>query len=162
MVATVCWKVTFTEWLVGKDLDEILEMLDKTSKRIQKVVDETKEATWKQSAAYEQIMQSPDATDEQKIKAFIKKTRNLDQLEALNSQLSLLYTLQIFAFKVKVLEVTVSKMDEQLTKSGILSKTGEIDEVKKNIDSLKILIEAQYESMKEIRETKTKALDYIK
>lgn len=143
-------------------MDEVLEMLDKTAKRIQKVVDETKEATWKQSAVYEQIMQSPQATDEQKIKAFIKKARTLDQLESLNSQLSLLYTLQIFAFKVKVLEVTVTKMDEQLVKSGILLKTGELEEVKKNIDALKILIEAQYESMKEIRETKTKALDYIK
>ena len=143
-------------------LDEVLDMLDKTAKRIQKVVDETKEATWKQSAIYEQIMQAPEASDEQKIKAFIKKTRYLDQLETLNSQLSLLYTLQIFAFKVKVLEVTVEKMNEQLVKSGILLKTGELDEVKKNIDALKILIEAQYESMKEIRETKTRALDYIK
>jgi hypothetical protein len=143
-------------------LDEVLEMLDKTAKRIQKVVDETKEATWKQSALYEQIMEAPNASDEQKIKAFIKKARSLDQLESLNQQLSLLYTLQIFAFKVKVLQVTVDKMNEQLAKSGILLKTGELEEVKKNIDALKILIEAQYESMKEIRETKTKALDYIK
>ena len=143
-------------------MDEVLEMLDKTAKRIQKVVDETKEATWKQSALYEQVMQAPDASDEQKIKAFIKKARSLDQLESLNQQLSLLYTLQIFAFKVKVLQVTVDKMNEQLAKSGILLKTGELEEVKKNIDALKILIEAQYESMKEIRETKTKALDYIK
>ena len=154
---------TFTIYLgEKKGLDEVLELLDKTSKRIQKVVDETKEETWRQSAVYEQIMQSPDSTDDQKIKAFIKKARTLDQLEGLNSQLSLLYTLQIFAFKVKVLEVTVDKMNEQLTKSGILTKTGELEEVKKNIDALKILIEAQYESMKEIRETKTKALDYIK
>ena len=143
-------------------VDEVLDMLDKTTKRIQKTVDETKEATWKQSALYEQILQSPEASQEQKIKAFIKKTRYLDQLEALNNQLSLLYTLQIFAFKVKVLEVTVGKMNEQLTQSGILTKTGEIEEVKKNIDALKILIEAQYESMKEISETKSKALDYIK
>jgi hypothetical protein len=142
-------------------LDEVLEMLDKTAKRIQKVVDETKEATWKQSALYEQIMLSSDASDEQKIKAFIKKARYLDQLETLNSQLSLLYMLQIFAFKVKVLEVTVGNINEQLTKSGILLKTGEIENIKTNIDSLKILIEAQYESMKEIRETKIKALDYI-
>lgn len=143
-------------------LDEVLDMLDKTAKRIQKVVDETKEATSKQSALYQQIMQAPDASDDQKIKAFIKKTRYLDQLETLNSQLSLLYMLQIFAFKVNVLQVTVEKMNEQLVKSGILLKTSELDEVKKNIDALKILIEAQYESMKEIRETKTKALDYIK
>ncbi len=84
-------------------MDEVLDMLDKTAKRIQKVADETKEATWKQSAIYDQIMQSPEASQEQKIKAFIRKTRYLDQLEALNAQLSLLYTLQIFAFKVKVL-----------------------------------------------------------
>ncbi|MGA3111849.1 MAG: hypothetical protein ABSE15_07440 [Candidatus Bathyarchaeia archaeon] len=142
--------------LFGREwgLDEVLDMLDKTAKRIQKVVE--------QSALYQQIMQAPDASDDQKIKAFIKKTRYLDQLETLNSQLSLLYMLQIFAFKVNVLQVTVEKMNEQLVKSGILLKTSELDEVKKNIDALKILIEAQYESMKEIRETKTKALDYIK
>lgn len=142
-------------------MDEVLEMLDKTAKRLQKILDETKEATWKQSALYEQVMQAPDASDEQKIKAFIKKARSLDQLESLNQQLSLLYTLQIFAFKVKVLQVTVDKINEQLAKSGVLLKTGELEEVKKNIDALKILIEAQYESMKEIRETKSKALDYI-
>jgi hypothetical protein len=142
-------------------LDEVLEMLDKTVKRIQKVVDETKEATGKQNALYEQIIQSPTASQEQKIKAFIKKIRYLDQLEVLNSQLSLLYTLQIFAFKVKVLEVTVGNINEQLSKSGVLQKTAEIDSIKTNIDSLKILIEAQYESMKEIRETQNKTLDYI-
>jgi len=142
-------------------LDEVLEMLDKTAKRIQKVVDETKEASWKQSAAYDKIMLAPEATQEQKIKAFIRKTRYLDQLEALNSQLSLLYTLQIFAFKVKVLEVMVDKMNEQLVKSGVLLKTGQLEDIKNNIDALKILIEAQYESMKEIRENENKSLDYI-
>ena len=142
-------------------MDEVLDMLDKTAKRIQKVVDETKDATGKQSALYEQIIQSPEASEEQKIKAFIKKNRYLDQLEALNSQLSLLYTLQIFAFKVKVLEVTVDNINEQLAKSGVLLKTAEIESIKTNIDSLKILIEAQYESMKEIRETQNKTLDYI-
>ena len=67
-------------------MDEVLDMLDKTAKRIQKVVDETKEATSKQSALYEQIMQAPNATEEQKIAAFIQKTRYLDQLESLNCQ----------------------------------------------------------------------------
>jgi hypothetical protein len=147
--------------LGDKNLDEILEMLDKTAKRIQKIVDETKEATWKQTALYEQITQSPEASQEQKIKAFIKKTRYLDQLESLNSQLSLLYMLQIFAFKVKVLEVTVDNMNDQLEKSGVLTKTAEIESIKTNIDSLKILIEAQYESMKEIHDTQNKTLDYI-
>ena len=142
-------------------MDEVLDLLDKTAKRIQKVADETKEATWKQSAVYDQIMQSPEASQEQKIKAFIRKTRYLDQLEALNSQLSLLYTLQIFAFKVKVLEVTVGNINEQLIKSGVLLKNAELEDIKKNIDALKILIEAQYESMKEIRETENKTLEYI-
>jgi hypothetical protein len=142
-------------------LDEVLDMLDKTARRIQKVVDETKEETWKQSAIYEQTLRSPKATEEQKIKAFVKKTRYLDQLENLNSQLSLLYALQIFAFKVKVLEVTVGKINKQLIKSGVLLKTEEIESIKTNIDSLKILIEAQYESMKKIRETQNKTLDYI-
>ena len=142
-------------------MDEVLEMLDKTAKRIQKIVDETKEATWKQTALYEQITQSPEASQEQKIKAFIKKTRYLDQLEGLNSQLSLLYMLQIFAFKVKVLEVTVDNINDQLEKSGVLTKTAEIESIKTNIDSLKILIEAQYESMKEIHDTQNKTLDYI-
>ncbi len=142
-------------------MDEVLDLLDKTAKRIQKVVDETKEATSNQSALYEQIMHSPEASEEQKIRAFIKKTRHLDQLEILNSQLSLLYTLQIFAFKVKVLEVTVGNMNDQLEKSGVLTKTAELESIKTNIDSLKILIEAQYESMKEIHETQNKTLDYI-
>ncbi len=147
--------------LGDKNLDEVLEMLDKTAKRIQKIVDETKEATWKQTALYEQITQSPEASQEQKIKAFTKKTRYLDQLEGLNSQLSLLYMLQIFAFKVKVLEVTVDNMNDQLEKSGVLTKTAEIESIKTNIDALKILIEAQYESMKEIHDTQNKTLDYI-
>jgi ribosome-binding ATPase YchF (GTP1/OBG family) len=142
-------------------LDEVLDMLDKTVKRIQKAVDETKEASLQQSAIYEQIMQSPQATQDQKFKAFIGKTRYLDQLEALNSQLSLLYALQIFAFKVKVLEVTVGNIDEQLAKSGVLLKSTELENIKKNIDALKILMEAQYESMKQIRETQNKTLDYI-
>ena len=142
-------------------MDEVLDLLDKTAKRIQKAADETKEVTRKQSTLYDQIMQSPEASQEQKIKAFIRKTRYLDQLEALNSQLSLLYTLQIFAFKVKVLEVTVGNINEQLIKSGVLRKNAELENIKKNIDALKILIEAQYESMKEIRETENKTLDYI-
>jgi archaellum component FlaC len=142
-------------------LDEVLEMLDKTAKRVQKVVDETKDATVKQSAIYEQLLASPEASQEQKFKAFIGKTLDLDRLERLNSQLSLLYSLQIFAFKVKVLEVSVSKINEQLVKSGVLQKSGEVEDIKKNIDALKILIEAHYESMKEINETQNKNLGYI-
>ena len=142
-------------------MDEVLEMLDKTAKRVQKVVDETKEATVKQTAIYEQLLASPQSSQEQKLKAFIGKTLDLDRLERLNSQLSLLYTLQIFAFKVKVLEVSVGKINEQLVKSGVLQKSGEVEDIKKNIDALKILIEAHYESMKEINETQNKNLGYI-
>ena len=79
----------------------------------------------------------------------------------MNSQLTLLYTLQIFAFKVKVIEVSVAKINEQLVKSGVLQKSGEVEEITKNIDALKILIEAHYESMKEINETQNKNLGYI-
>jgi hypothetical protein len=142
-------------------LDEVLELLDKTAKRFQKSVEETKENIWKQSAAYEKLQQSPEATEEQKIKAFLKKTVELDRLERLNSQLSLLYSLQIFAFKVKVLEVSVEKMQGQLVKSGVLQSGMELEDIKKNIDALKILIEAQYESMKEINDTQNKHLGYI-
>jgi hypothetical protein len=142
-------------------LDEVLEMLDKTTKRVQKVTDETKEATMKQAAVYEQLLASPQSSQEQKLRAFIGKTLDLDRLERLNSHLSLLYTLQIFAFKVKVIEVSVCKLNEQLVKSGVLQKSGEVEDIKKNIDALKILIEAHYESMKEINETQNKNLGYI-
>ncbi len=142
-------------------MDEVLEMLDRTAKRIQKVADETKEVTVKQTAVYEQLLASPQSSQEQKLKAFIGKTLDLDRLERLNSQLSLLYTLQIFAFKVKVIEVSVCKINEQLVKSGVLQKSGEVEDITKNIDALKILIEAHYESMKEINETQNKNLGYI-
>ncbi len=142
-------------------MDEVLEMLDRTAKRIQKVADETKEVTVKQTAVYEQLLASPQSSQEQKLRAFIGKTLDLDRLERLNSQLSLLYTLQIFAFKVKVIEVAVCKINEQLVKSGVLQKSGEVEDITKNIDALKILIEAHYESMKEINETQNKNLGYI-
>jgi hypothetical protein len=142
-------------------LDEVLDMLDKTAKRIQKVFDETKGAASKHIAAHEQILQSKEATEEQKIKAFMGKTLELDRLERLSSQLSLLYALQIFAFKVKVLEISVNNISEQLAQSGVLRKGTELEDIKKNIDSLKILVEAQYKSMKEIREDQSKNLTYI-
>ena len=136
-------------------------MLDKTAKRIQKVLDESKETASKQTTAYEQILQSKEASEEQKAKALMGKTLELDRLERLSSQLSLLYTLQIFAFKVKVLEISVSNINEQLVQSGILQKSTELEDIKKNINALKILVEAQYESMKEIREDQSNNLTYI-
>jgi len=43
--------------LLGEEegLDEVLDLLEKNAKRIQKNADETKEAIWKQSAIYEQL-----------------------------------------------------------------------------------------------------------
>ncbi|MCW4046371.1 MAG: hypothetical protein NWE99_02250 [Candidatus Bathyarchaeota archaeon] len=142
-------------------MDEVLEMLDKTAKRIQKVLDESKEASAKQIMAYEQLLQSKDASEEQKVKAFIGKALELDRMERLSSQLSLLYMLQVFAFKVKVLEISVGNLNEQLAQSGVLQKGTEIEAIKKNIEALKILVEAQYESMKEIREDQDRNLSYI-
>ncbi|MCW4001226.1 MAG: hypothetical protein NWE93_13410 [Candidatus Bathyarchaeota archaeon] len=142
-------------------MDEILELMEKTSKRIQKTVEQTKENIWKQAAIYEQLQQSPEATQDQKTKAFIKKTFELDRLEWQNSQLSLIYLLQIFAFKVKVLEVSVGKIHDEVSKSGVLQSGEELQDIKKNIDALKILMEAQYDSMKEINESQNKNLGYI-
>jgi hypothetical protein len=142
-------------------LDEILEMLDKTAKRIQKGFDEGKETASKQITAFEKILQSKDASEEQKLKAFMGKTLELDRLERMSSQLSLLYVLQIFAFKVKVLEISVSNIGAQLAQSGVLQKGAELEDIKKNIASLKILVEAQYRSMKELRENQSKNLTYI-
>jgi hypothetical protein len=142
-------------------LDEVLEMLDKTAKRTQKVFDETKEKAPKHLAAHEQTLQSKEASEEQKLKAVMGKTLELDRLERLSSQLSLLYALQIFAFKVKVLEISVNNINEQLVQSGILQKSTELADIKKNIDALKILVEAQYKSMTEIRENQSNNLTYI-
>lgn len=142
-------------------MDEVLEMLDRTTKRVQKVLEENKENAAKQTPLYEQVLLSNEATEVQKVKALLGKAFELDRLERLSDQLSLLYTLQIFAFKVKVLEVEVSNMDERIAKSGIQEKHLEIEGIKKNIDSLKILLEAQYESLKEISEKQDKNLQYI-
>ena len=142
-------------------MDEVLEMLDKITKRTQRVLDESKEISCKQIVAYENLLKSEESSEEQKIKAFVGKTLELDRLERLSSQLSLLYTLQIFAFKVRVLEISVGNINEQLAQSQVLTKSTEIEDIKKNIDALKILVEAQYESMKEIREDQKKNLTYI-
>jgi hypothetical protein len=141
-------------------LDEVLDMLEKTSKRIQKALDEGKESATKQTEAYEQMLRSTDVSEEQKLKAFIGRALEFDRLERLSSQLSLLYTLQIFAFKVKVLEISVCKTSEQLARAGVLEKNNEIDDVKKHIEALKILVEAQYESLKDIKD-QSKDLAYI-
>jgi len=136
-------------------------MLDRTAKRIQKSLEENKKSAAKKTITYDKIIQSKEATEEQKTKALIGKTLEQDRLERLSSQLSLLYSLQIFAFKVKVLEITVGNINEQLGKSGILEKSKEIEDIKKNIDELKILVEAQFKSMKEIKDDQSNNLKYI-
>ena len=142
-------------------MDEVIELLNKTVKRFQKNVEETKETVKKQSALYEQLQQSPETSEQQKLKAFMKKTVELNRLERLNSQLSLLYSLQIFAFKAKVLQVSIDNIKDQLVESGVLQSGVELEDIKKNIDALKILIEAQYESLKEINDTQNRNLGYI-
>lgn len=142
-------------------MDEVLELLEKTAKRIQKIFDERKDSVSKQTKKYELVLNSKDTTEEQRTRALLGKTLMLDRLERISSQLSLLYMLQIFAFKVKVLEVSVNNINEQLVKSGALEKGAELEVIKKNIASLKILVEAQYKSLTEIRDNQNKDLTYI-
>jgi archaellum component FlaC len=52
-------------------------------------------------------------------------------------------------------------MKDQLVKSGVLQSGMEIEDIKKNIDALKILIEAQYESLKDINDKQNQNLAYI-
>ncbi len=142
-------------------MDEVLEMLDRTTKRLQNLLEETKTTANKQATNYAKILQTPTTTQEQKIKIYIARNLELDRIDRLSSQLSLLYALQIFAFKVKVLEVSVGNINEQLTKSGMMQKNEELEDIKKNIDALKILVEAQYEAMNQVREDQNKTLNYI-
>jgi hypothetical protein len=142
-------------------LDEVLEMLDRTAKRVQKTLEENKEAASKQTPVYEQTLLSSEASEVQKVRALFAKAMELDRLERLSDQLSMLYLLQIFAFKVKVLEVEVGNIDEQLAKSGIHEKHAEIEGIKKNIDALKILLEAQYHSLKDFGEKQGNHPQYI-
>jgi hypothetical protein len=141
-------------------LDEVLELLEKTTKRAQKLFEESKETAQKQTSAYEQILQMKETTEEQRLKAFMGRMIAYDRLDRLSSQLTLLYTLQIFAFKVKVLEVAVDKIDEQLEKSEAITKSNEIADKRNHIEALKILGEAQYASLKDIKE-KGKDVPYI-
>ena len=142
-------------------MDEVLELLEKTAKRIRKIFDERKESVSKQTKKYELVLNSKDTTEEQRTRALLGKALMLDRLERISSQLSLLYMLQIFAFKVKVLEVSVNNINEQLVKSGALEKGAELEVIKKNIASLKILVEAQYKSLTDIRDNQNQDLTYI-
>lgn len=140
-------------------MDEVLELLEKTAKRTQKIYDERKKSIPMKSKMFEQVLTSKDSTEEQKTRAVLGKALMMDRLERISSQLSLLYMLQIFAFKVKVLEISINNINDQLVKSGALDKVDELETIKKNIASLKILIEAQYKSLIEIRDNQD--LTYI-
>ena len=142
-------------------MDEVLELLEKTAKRIRKIFDERKDSVSKQTKKYELVLNSKESTEEQRTRALLGKALMLDRLERISSQLSLLYMLQIFAFKVKVLEVSVNNINEQLVKSGALEKGAELEVIKKNIASLKILMEAQYKSLTDIRDNQNQDLTYI-
>jgi len=48
-------------------LDEILEMLEKTTKKTQKLFDESEVAVAKQVDAYERILKSPAASEAEKV-----------------------------------------------------------------------------------------------
>lgn len=142
-------------------MDEILEMLEKTTKKAQRVFDESKSLASKQIKIYENVLQSKESSEVQKVEASLGRKLEYDRLERLSSQLGLLYILQIFAFKVKILKISIDNINEQLSKSGILEKTKDIEDIRKNIDTLTILLEAQYNAMKEIGVNRTKDLSYV-
>lgn len=142
-------------------MDEILKLLEKETKRAQKVVDENKHSASKQIEEYEKMLRSKESSETQKDKAMLGRTLEYDRLERLSSQLSLLYVLQMFAFKVKILQISVENIKEQLAKSGFLEKTKDIEDIKKNIDTLTILLEAQNEAMRQIGESARADLSYV-
>jgi hypothetical protein len=141
-------------------LDEILKLLEKATKRAQKALEENKHSASNQIDAYEKVLRSKESSEAQKVRAMLGRTLEYDRLETLSSQLSLLYILQMFAFKVKILQISVENIKEQLAKSGFLEKTKDIEDIKKNFDTLTILLEAQYEAMKQIGENR-KDLSYV-
>jgi hypothetical protein len=61
---------------------------------------------------------------------------------------------------VKILQISVENIKEQLAKSGFLEKTKDVEDIKKNFDTLTILLEAQYEAMKQIGENR-KDMSYV-
>lgn len=142
-------------------MDEILEMLEKTTKRMQKDLDENKDLAFKQIENYDSISKSKASSEAQKVKALLGKMFEYDRLERLSSQLSILYILQMFAFKVKVLKISINSINEQLVQSAILKKVAGIEDVEKKIEKLMILLKAQDESMKKIGEDRKKDLSYV-
>jgi hypothetical protein len=141
-------------------VDEILKLLEKATKRAREAVDENKRSASKHIRKYEDILRSKESSEAQIVRAILGRMIEYDRLETLSSQLSLLYILQMFAFKVKILQISVDNIKEQLAKSGFLEKTRDIEDVKRNIDRLTILLEAQYEAMRQIGENR-EDLSYV-
>lgn len=142
-------------------MDEVIEILKKTTSRTQKLFDESKDLASKRIENYESILKSKESTEAQRVQALLRKMLEYDHLEWLSSQLSLFYVLQIFAFKVKIMQISIENVGEQLQKSGILEKTKDIEDTKKDIDKLMILLEAQYEFIMNIAENNKRDLPYI-
>lgn len=134
-----------------EQLDEILEKLETVTKKTQKILDETKHSVARQMEIYQKILGSKETSELQKLKASLERMVAYDRLERLSSQLSLLYILQIFAFKVKVLKISVDNINEKIVKS---EKTEVIENTKKHIERLTILLEAQNEALKKIEESR--------
>ena len=136
-------------------------MLEKSAKRMQEDVDNGKKRASTQMAAYESVLKSKDSSETKKAKAIFGKMLEYERLERLSSQLSLLYILQIFAFKVKILQISVDNIKEQVAKSGLLEKTKDIEDIKKNIETLAVLLEAQHELISKIGEDRSRDLSYV-
>ncbi len=141
-------------------MDEILQMLEKATKKTQKILDDDKAAMSRQIALYQEVLGTKESSEAQKVKAQLGRMFEFDRLERLTSHLSLLYVLQIFAFKVKIMQISIDNVKEQLAHSDLLDKTKDIEEIRKNISTLAILLEAQYEAIKEIGENR-KELPYV-
>ena len=141
-------------------MDEILEILRKTTTKMQKLFDEIKDSTSKGMEDYEKTVSSQEAFDVRKVEVSLMKRLDYDRMERLSSQLSLLYILQIFAFKVKILQISVANIGEQLSRSEV-GKTKEVEDAKKDIEKLMILLEAQYELIRKIGEDRKADLFYI-
>jgi hypothetical protein len=144
-----------------KYMDEILDILRKTASRTQKLFDESKDPSFKRIENFDKTLKSEKSSEAQKVQASLLKTLEYDRLERLSSQLSLLYILQMFAFKVKILQISITNLREQLQKSELLEKTKEIEDAKNDVEKLKILLEAQYELIRQIGEGRKEGLFYI-
>ena len=142
-------------------MDEILEILKKTAARTQRMFDNNKDVILKRIEGYDTTLKSEKASEAKRVQASLVKMLEYDRLERLSSQLGLLYILQIFAFKVKILQISIAKIGEQLQKSELLERTGEIEDAKKDVEKLKILLEAQYELIRQIGEGRKEDLFYI-